>query len=98
MPQSRQDDFYALGLTIWEIFTGKVPFAGFREDEVERKILAGERVDTSEIEELDVRDIVEKYLEIGEQLQADYQLASRLLNKLVELLIDDAVDEIDSAV
>jgi serine/threonine protein kinase len=81
MPQSRQDDFYALGLTIWEIFTGKVPFAGFREDEVERKILAGERVDTSEIEELDVRESVEKYLEIGEQLQADYSATGEQVAK-----------------
>jgi serine/threonine protein kinase len=81
MPQSRQDDFYALGLTIWEIFTGKVPFDGLWEDEVERKILAGERVDTSEIEELDVREIVEKYLEIGEQLQADYSATGEQVAK-----------------
>jgi serine/threonine protein kinase len=67
MPQSRQDDFYALGLTIWELFTGKVPFAGLREDEVERKILAGESVDISKIQETDVREIVEKYLAIGGQ-------------------------------
>jgi serine/threonine protein kinase len=69
MPLSRADDFFALGLTIWEVFTGKVPFSGLEEDEVEKSIMAGDCVDTSEIVEHDVREIVENYLAMGRQLE-----------------------------
>ena len=69
VPLRRTDDYHALGLTIWELFTGRIPFYGLAENEVEEKILAGDRVDITEIEQVDVRGIVEKYLTMGSQLQ-----------------------------
>jgi len=68
LPISKADDFYALALTIWEIFTGKIPFAGLDESEVEKRIDAGETVDLSEIAELDVRGIIEEYLNLGSSI------------------------------
>jgi len=67
LPMNKADDFYALGLTIWEVFTGKVPFCGLQENEVEQSILAGETVDFSEIVDPDAREMVEKYMEMGKE-------------------------------
>lgn len=66
-PMTKADDFYALGLTIWEVFTGKVPFSGLDEGEVEKMLMAGKCVEITEIVEVDVRDIIEKYLALGRQ-------------------------------
>ena len=68
LPISKADDFYALGLTIWEIFAGKIPFSGLDESEVEKRIEVGETVDLSEIAELDVRGIIEEYLKLGSSI------------------------------
>src|SRR5438270_475932 len=68
LPISKADDFYALALTIWEIFTGKIPFAGLDESEVEKRIEASETVNLSEIAELDIRGIIEEYLKLGNSI------------------------------
>ena len=68
LPLSRADDFFALGLTIWELFSGKVPFEGLREDEVEKEILDGKTVDLGVISEMEVREIIQKYLAMGRRL------------------------------
>ena len=68
LPLSRADDFFALGLTIWELFSGKVPFEGLREDEVEKEILDGKTVDLGVISEMEVREIIQKHLAMGRRL------------------------------
>jgi serine/threonine protein kinase len=64
----KADDYYSLGLTIWKIFTGKVPFQGVKEDQVEEGITQGKSVDLSKVLDHDVWKIISKYLSIGRQL------------------------------
>jgi len=40
---TRESDCYALGMVIYEVLSGKVPFASLREFIVMRKVLEGER-------------------------------------------------------
>jgi len=65
LPLRKEDDLYALGLTIWELYTGKIPFEGLSEDKVEERIMADECVDISEIGDSDMRKTVEMYLARG---------------------------------
>jgi len=72
LPLRKEDDLYALGLTIWELYTGKIPFEGLLEDKVEKledkvekRIMADECVDMSEIGDTDMRKAVEMYLARG---------------------------------
>lgn len=64
----KADDFYALGLTIWEVFIGKVPFSGLAEDEVEAMLMGGNCIELSEVVEVEIRDIIKKYLALGRNL------------------------------
>jgi serine/threonine protein kinase len=68
LPMRKADDLYALGLTIWEVFTGKVPFSGLAEDEVEAMLMVGNCIALSEIVEVEVREVIEKYLALGRNL------------------------------
>ena len=68
-PLRKEDDFYALGLTIWEIFTGCIPFQGLPEDKVEERIRAGDFVDVSEVGDVEIQGWIEKYLDLGRRLR-----------------------------
>ena len=70
LPLCKADDYYALGMTIWEVFSGKVPFEGLEEDQVEKAILAGKSVDLAVISEVDVRETIAKYLMMGRNLDS----------------------------
>ncbi|KAJ3799806.1 kinase-like domain-containing protein [Lentinula aff. detonsa] len=59
-------DLYATGVTIWHIYTGRLPFEDVDEDEVDDAILHGLRPDLTMIDDEDVRAIVSKYLQDGE--------------------------------
>ncbi|KAJ3783861.1 kinase-like domain-containing protein [Lentinula aff. detonsa] len=65
-PLTRADDLYATGVTIWHIYTGRLPFEDVDEDEVDDAILHGLRPDLTMIDNEDVRAIVSKYLQDGE--------------------------------
>lgn len=67
-PLCKQDDLYALGLTLWEVYVGRIPFSGLDESEVEAKIRENESVDLEEISQLDIRELVAGYLIAGSQL------------------------------
>ena len=45
---TRESDCYALGMVIYEVLSGKVPFASLKEFIVMRKVLEGERPSMSE--------------------------------------------------
>ena len=68
VPLCRADDLYALGLTIWEVFTGRIPFEGLEEGDVECKIMANETVDLSEIPDISIRVMIEGFLREGTRI------------------------------
>ena len=59
------DDLYGLGLSIWELYTGKIPFQGEQDDDIIEQLLEGVSVDLSLIPELVVRETVRGYLVQG---------------------------------
>ena len=59
------DDWYSLGLSIWQIYTGRVPFAGQSEDDIVEILLEGGSVDVNLILDSEVREMVRGYLEQG---------------------------------
>jgi len=61
-PFTEEDDRFALGVTIWEIFTGKRPFIDWKGGYVREKIRAGFVVDLSEIEDEEARQVAEELM------------------------------------
>ncbi|KAJ7578579.1 kinase-like domain-containing protein [Mycena floridula] len=59
---TKTEDLYATGVTIWELYTGRIPFQDLDEDCAEDIIRAGIRVDPGEIEDQSVAATVAKYL------------------------------------
>ena len=59
------DDLYGLGLSIWEIYTGRIPFQGEKDDDIVEQLLEGVAVDLSLILDPAVRKIVKEYLVQG---------------------------------
>ena len=65
-PLTRADDLYAAGVTIWHIYTGRLPFETIEEDDLDVHIADGLRPDLSLIDDEAVRALISKYLEAGE--------------------------------
>ena len=70
-PLIREEDIYALGITIWGLFTGAKPFEGIDSenddddsDDVEAVICKGNTVDVELIEDLEVRQFVTRFLNV----------------------------------
>ncbi|KAK2765217.1 hypothetical protein FQN54_008916 [Arachnomyces sp. PD_36] len=59
------DDLYALGLSIWEVCMGMVPFAGVYHDDIIEELKQGRTVDVDLIEGKDIRETVRYYLRLG---------------------------------
>ncbi|KAK0220998.1 kinase-like domain-containing protein [Armillaria nabsnona] len=62
-PYSKTDDLYATGMTVWEIYTGEMPYGEADEDVVEDLIRLGIRVDLSLIDNTEVRSRIVTYLD-----------------------------------
>jgi hypothetical protein len=61
-PFSKEDDLYALGISIWDLYTGKHPLPGKIGPAVREAIRAGFVVDLSEIEDEEARQVAEKLM------------------------------------
>ncbi|KAI1950399.1 hypothetical protein LOZ57_001958 [Ophidiomyces ophidiicola] len=64
-PQTIEDDLYGLGVSIWELYTGKVPFDGWYEDGILWALQRGETVNVNEIKDEEVKAVICEYLRIG---------------------------------
>jgi len=60
-----EDDLYGLGLSIWELYTRKIPFENEYGDDILNTLKSGQTVDVNEVEDEIVRVIICKYLRYG---------------------------------
>lgn len=61
-PYTVEDDLFALGVSLWELFTGKTPFQGMKVGAIRRLIQEGHVVDLSEIEDDDAIHVAEELM------------------------------------
>jgi len=65
---SKAEDIYATGISIWEIYTGRIPFDDVvDEDEVEDIIGSGVRPDVTLIDDTALTELVVSYLDSGDR-------------------------------
>ncbi len=59
-PPTLEDDLYGLGLSIWQLYTGKVPHEDLILDDIglKERQRAGKTVDVSEVHDLEARGII----------------------------------------
>jgi Protein kinase domain len=65
IPPTVVDDLYALGLSIWQIYSGRIPFDGFVQDEIEALLSQDQAVDLDLITDDEIKEIVADYLRAG---------------------------------
>ncbi|KAG8700710.1 hypothetical protein FRC09_005803 [Ceratobasidium sp. 395] len=65
---TQTEDLYATGISIWEIYTGRVPFGHIEDDwDVEDVIRDGGRPDMSLVDDPTVLTLVARYLDSGDR-------------------------------
>lgn len=66
-PPRKEDDLYSLGLSIWSLYTAKVPFEEIAQDDLALReiLLRGETIDVDLIDDEEIRDIVKGYMRQG---------------------------------
>jgi len=66
-PPVVEDDLYGLGLSIWHLYTGRVPHEEIAQDDLELKKLQrrGETVDVGLVEDEEAREIIRGLLRKG---------------------------------
>jgi serine/threonine protein kinase len=65
-PLPLADDMYAAAVTIWHIYTGRLPFDDINEDDLYGHIKAGLRPDLNAIDHRPTRALIQKYMQDGE--------------------------------
>lgn len=66
-PPRKEDDLYGLGLSIWSLCTGRIPFEEIAQDDLALRevLLRGDTVDLGLIDDKETKDIVREYLRQG---------------------------------
>jgi serine/threonine protein kinase len=66
-PPTGEDDLYGLGLSIWQLYTGKVPHGDIAGDDLglKERQRYGETVDVAEIDDLEAPEITTGLLRCG---------------------------------
>jgi serine/threonine protein kinase len=64
-PPTIQDDLYGLGLSIWELYTGKMPFKDMYIDDIVDVLQYGGTVEVDEVSDENVRAVIRTYLRYG---------------------------------
>ncbi|KAF7298735.1 Kinase-like protein [Mycena indigotica] len=63
LPLCESDDLYALGISIWEIWLGKLPFSLERQEySLEQQIANGLKPDLDAVDDENIRSLIEMYL------------------------------------
>jgi serine/threonine protein kinase len=76
-PPTIEDDLYGLGLSIWELFTGKVPFENDYFDDILDTVKAEQTVDVNEVKEEEVRGMIYKYPHMGVRKSRPHYIVGR---------------------
>ena len=61
-PPTKEDDLYALGVSIWELYTGKQPFQGLSTADAKLEIILGKTVDLSKMGDTEASGIVRELM------------------------------------
>ncbi|KAK7018483.1 kinase-like protein [Favolaschia claudopus] len=64
-PLCREDDLYALGVSIWQIWVNKDPFNPNEHEDLEDDIMNGLRPDLNQVDDEEVRRLIKTYLDIS---------------------------------
>jgi hypothetical protein len=60
-----EDELYALGLSIWELYTGKMPFDDVYEDDIREMVSARQTVNVEEVQDETAKAYIYGYLRPG---------------------------------
>ncbi|KAG8695751.1 hypothetical protein FRC08_007571 [Ceratobasidium sp. 394] len=66
-PLTRAEDLYSTGISIWEIYTGHIPFGDVDEETTEDIIRDGGRPDLSLVDDSAIATLVTRYLDSGDR-------------------------------
>ena len=67
VPLTKAEDLYAAGISMWEIYTGRIPFDDIDEDMIEDVIKSGARPDITLIDDAMVAKLIVSYLDSGDR-------------------------------
>jgi len=65
VPLAKAKDLYVMGISMWQIYTGHIPFADIDDDMVEDVIESGGRPDITLIDNVMTAALVVSYLDSG---------------------------------
>ncbi|EGX48298.1 hypothetical protein AOL_s00080g423 [Orbilia oligospora ATCC 24927] len=66
VPPTKADDLYALAISVWELYTGKVPFEGIESgEEIRSHHSTGQTVDLTEVQDDETREWIRGILREG---------------------------------
>jgi len=65
---TKAEDLYAMGISMWEIYTGQIPFADVDNDMIEEVIKLGGRPDITLVDDAMTAQLIVSYLDCGNRL------------------------------